>query len=89
MDNEGTHQELTFKNPIALRDPSHLNSVAEPHPVPILKAAPLPISYAMDHGSRTEFGSAINGPDVDPTVGKRVTYFGGKWTTGEGLSTTH
>jgi hypothetical protein len=81
-----THQELTFKVPIVLRDPPHFNSIAEPHPAPILRPALLLFCNVTDQrGSATEFGSAVYGTDFDAGVGKLITYFGSKWTTDIGL----
>lgn len=79
-----TNQELTFVNPILLRDPPHFNLITEPHPAPVLKLAQLLLREAS--GDRAEFGSTVNGPDVDSTLGKSIAYFGRKWTTGNGLT---
>jgi hypothetical protein len=83
---ENTHQELTFKVPIFLRDPPHFDPIAEPHPAPILQPALLLFcNVTDDRGGAAEFGPAVDGTNIDACVDKRITYFGGKWTTGEGL----
>ena len=81
-----THQELTFKVPILLRDPPHCNPVAEPHPAPILRPALLPFCSVIDDcGGGTEFGPAVCWTDIDAGVDKLISYFGSKWTTANGL----
>ena len=81
-----THQELTFKVPIFLRDPSHFNPIAESHPAPILQLALLLFcNVTDDRGGATEFGPTVYGTDIDAGVSKLITYFGSKWTTGIGL----
>jgi hypothetical protein len=81
-----THQELTFKAPIFLRDPPHFNPIAEPHPTPILQLACLLFcNVTDDRGGGTKFGPAVDGTNIDAGSGKFITYFERKWTTAKGL----
>ena len=80
-----THQELTFKVPIFLREPPHFNLIAEPHPSPILRPALLLFCNVIDDRGDTEFGPAVCWTEIDAGVDKLITYFGGKWTAAKGL----
>jgi len=81
-----THQELTFKVPIFLRNPPYFNPIAEPHPAPILQLAHLLFcNVTNDRGGATEFGPAVYGTDRDAGVDKLIAYFGRKWPTRKGL----